>query len=290
MNIRQKVLYTAITAVFLVFTAFLLSASAQDSDVVRLGGSRYMYFGVTDMARVYTDHNPQSKIVVKDSEIHSALPALLKKKIDALMVLGGLDDDAKSDIKKAGADLTEQIIGWGGIVLITDPKNPVKSLTLDQVRKIFEEEIRNWKEVGGLDEPIVVMSRDDSVSGTEYYFRDAVLNGMPMAQQTVKVLEHNIVNPVWKQKGSIADARFTEAVRARIDGKVHVIALRESADSPAIFPSADTIRNHSYPLSVPLVLYYNARSSAPALKEFVGFCARRGLGPFYADVKAHEIR
>ena len=46
-------------------------------------------------------------------------------------------------------------------------------LTLDQGRKIFLGELTNWKEVGGLNEPIVPMTRDESISGTaQIFFRE----------------------------------------------------------------------------------------------------------------------
>jgi phosphate transport system substrate-binding protein len=141
-----------------------------------------------------------------------------------------------------------------------------------------------------LDEPIVIMSRDESVSGTEEFFRQSVLDGMPMSQQTVRVLDHNIVSAVWKRKGSIADARFSEAIRGKVQGKVSVVGLRESDESPVVLPSAETIRNRTYPISAPLVLYYDGRSSSPGMRDFASFCSRRGLGEIYAGRKSTEIR
>ena len=51
------------------------------------------------------------------------------------------------------------------IVPIVNPKNSLNSLSLDDLRKIYKGEIKNWKEVGGSDAPIVLVSRDSS-SGT----------------------------------------------------------------------------------------------------------------------------
>ena len=52
-----------------------------------------------------------------------------------------------------------------GIALIVHPKNPVKGLTKDQAKKIFMGEIKNWKDVGGNDAPILVQTRETG-SGT----------------------------------------------------------------------------------------------------------------------------
>ena len=50
--------------------------------------------------------------------------------------------------------------GYGAVAIITQPDNPVGEVTLDQVRKIFLGEVTNWNQVGGLNEPIVPMTRD----------------------------------------------------------------------------------------------------------------------------------
>lgn len=285
MDSHQKVLFSAINLMLILFAAWISYAPAQENNIVRLSGSKYMYFGVTDLAKLYTDRNPDFNVVVTHTDSHAALPALLQKASDAIMVLGKLDDDAKNEAAEAGIQLYEHVIGWGAVVLVTNPENPVHELTVEQVRKIFLGEIQNWRDVGGSDEPIATMSRDEAVSGTENFFREFVLEGSPMAQKTIRVLDHNIVNAVWKRKGSIADARYTEAIRGRIKGMVKIMAIREDANSPAIVPSVENVKNRSYPLGAPLVLYYDARSGSQTFKDFVGFCARRGLGDQVAEAK-----
>ena len=54
------------------------------------------------------------------------------------------------------------------------PSNPVKNLTLDQLKAIYDGSIKNWKEVGGKDENIVVISRDTS-SGTYEMWHEKVM-------------------------------------------------------------------------------------------------------------------
>jgi phosphate transport system substrate-binding protein len=249
-----------------------------------------MYFNVTDLAKYYTERHPKFNAVVTCAEPYTLLPAISEKTSDAIMVLGKLDEDAKNEAVELGMQLHEQLVGWGGVVLVTDPANPVEQLTLDQVRMIFLGEHRNWKEVGGPDQPIVTMSRDESVSGTERFFRESVLHGFPMWQQTVRLFDPDIVRAVRTRKGSIADARYTEAIRGKIRGMVKIIAIKEDEASAAVMPSVDAVRNQSYPLSAPLYLYYNAQSWTHELKDFVNFCARRGLGERFAEAESANAR
>ncbi|MGO9567960.1 MAG: PstS family phosphate ABC transporter substrate-binding protein [Desulfomonilaceae bacterium] len=262
-----------------------LPVQGENSAMVHLSGSRYLYFTVTDLARRYMEHDAETKVIVTHADQQSYVQSLMDNTSDAIMTLGKMEQDLKEEAVEQGIHLQEKIVAWGGVVLVTDPKNPVNELTMDQVRKIFLGEHVNWAEVGGLDEPIVTMSRDEAVSGTERFFREFVLHGFPLVQQTVKLFDPDIVRAVWKRRGSIADARYTEAVRGRIRGMVKIIALKEDEGSPAIMPSVDTIEEHTYPLSAPQVMYYDVKSNSRGLKEFVDFCADRGLGTHHAWLK-----
>ena len=69
--------------------------------------------------------------------------------------------------------LKETIIAYDGIVVVTHPTNKVKDLTMEQVKQIFTGEVTNWKELGGDDMEIVVVSREDG-SGSRDAFQEIV--------------------------------------------------------------------------------------------------------------------
>jgi len=86
------------------------------------------------------------------------------------------------------------------IVPIENPKNAVRSLTVDQLSQIYQGKITNWKEVGGEDLQIVVISRDSS-SGTFEAWGELVLKGAkvtPRAQ--LQASNGAIVQAVSKNK------------------------------------------------------------------------------------------
>lgn len=269
-------------AVFTVLTTLVSFCCADDNNLVRVTGSKYPFFTITDLARWYMQDRPKAKIIVNATDQYSYLQALLEQETDAIVTFGKMDEDAKSEAAEHGVQLVEYVIGWGAVAVVTDPKNSIDELTVEQVRKIFLGEYNNWKELGGPDLPIVTMSRDEDVSGTERFFRDSVLGGTPSMQETVRTTDHDIARTVWRRQGSIADARYTEAVRGRIRGMVKLLSIKEDEHSDAVMPSPETIRNQSYPMSAPLVLYYDARFTTPELRKFADYCIRRGLGPRYA--------
>jgi phosphate transport system substrate-binding protein len=61
-----------------------------------------------------------------------------------------------------------------GLAIIVHPSNPVKSLTKEQVQRIYTVEITNWKQVGGPDAPITVITREEG-SGTRGAFEEMVM-------------------------------------------------------------------------------------------------------------------
>ncbi len=71
--------------------------------------------------------------------------------------------------------LTSTVVAKDGIAIVVSPKNKVNNLTTDQVRDIFNGKIVNWKEVGGDDVPITVVSREAG-SGTRSSFEQILTN------------------------------------------------------------------------------------------------------------------
>ncbi|MGE5457248.1 MAG: phosphate ABC transporter substrate-binding protein [Methanococcaceae archaeon] len=69
--------------------------------------------------------------------------------------------------------LTTVVVAKDGVAIVLNPKNPVANLTTEQVRDIFNGKITNWKEVGGNDAPITVVSREAG-SGTRSSFEQII--------------------------------------------------------------------------------------------------------------------
>lgn len=72
-------------------------------------------------------------------------------------------------------DLTATVVAKDGIAIVVNPANKITGLTTDQVRDIFNGKITNWKELGGADSPITVVSREAG-SGTRSSFEEIVGN------------------------------------------------------------------------------------------------------------------
>ena len=69
--------------------------------------------------------------------------------------------------------LTAVVVARDGIAVVLNNANSIKDLTMEQIRDIFNGKIRNWKELGGADHEITVVSREAG-SGTRSSFEKIV--------------------------------------------------------------------------------------------------------------------
>lgn len=93
--------------------------------------------------------------------------------------------------------LKSVVVARDGIAMVTHPSNPVKSVTVDQVRAVFNGQIRNWKELGGEDRAISVVSREAG-SGTRSSFekiiRDVKLLNDAIIQDSNGTIRETVAN------------------------------------------------------------------------------------------------
>lgn len=111
--------------------------------------------------------------------------ALAEGKTDIVLASRRILPEEREDlIAKGIGDLTsaqsEHVIGLDAVALIVHTGNPVHALSLQQAREVFAGKTKNWKELGGLPEPIAIYSRGRE-SGTYDTFRLLVLGGEDIA-------------------------------------------------------------------------------------------------------------
>lgn len=85
--------------------------------------------------------------------------------------IGNSSRSLKDEEKAAG--VVENIVAIDGIAVCVDPANEVEDLTKEQLTNIYNGTVTNWKEVGGADEPIIVIGREAG-SGTRGAFEELV--------------------------------------------------------------------------------------------------------------------
>jgi phosphate transport system substrate-binding protein len=180
----------------------------------------------------------------------------------------------KEEIKLAqerGVNPLEHIVALDGIAVVVNPRNPVSKLTMEQLRGIFMGSIKNWKEVGGEDKKIVILSREVN-SGTHVFFKEHVLR-----RGNEKGPEEFAADALLMPSSqAIADevAQNTQAIgyygMGYISAKQKALAVAKDEKSEYVEPLVANVVNNTYPISRPLFLYTNGQPQGLA-KKFVDF-------------------
>jgi len=149
-------------------------AGAELTGAIDIEGSDTMVNLSQAWAEVFQTENPGVMISLKGGGSGTGIAALINGTVDFANASREMKPEEITDAQGNGVEPVETEVAKDAIAVVVNPANVVKALTLDQVGQIYRGEITNWKEVGGEDKAIVLLSRDSS-SGTYEYFKEAVV-------------------------------------------------------------------------------------------------------------------
>ena len=125
-------------------------------------------------AEAYRKVKPDVDIAVTGGGSGTGIAALINGTVDIANASREMKDNEIADAQKNGINPVEHTVAVDALAVIVNKQNPVSQLTIDQLSDIFTGRITNWKEVGGNDAPIVLVSRETN-SGTHVYFLEEVV-------------------------------------------------------------------------------------------------------------------
>ena len=178
------------------------------------------------------------------SGTHGAYMNLIEGKTDVIIASRDISRNEKAAAEEIGVELETAPLAIDAMVFIVNPKNPVKNLTSDQVRKIYSGEITNWKEVGGVDHTITPYIRDAD-SGSQEKMETMVMDGLKMIEGLPETIGGGMLSPYWsieQDEYGIGYTPFyycTAMVRDLI--KVDMLSIN------GVAPSKKTLKDGSYP-------------------------------------------
>lgn len=213
------------------------------------------------LGQIFQEKNPELFIEVQGVGSSAGIKAVNEGTADIGMSSRNLKETEKS------WGLTEHVIAYDGIVVVLHPSNKVTDLTDEQVQKIFKGEVKNWKEVGGADMPILVVTREAG-SGTRGAF-----------EELLKLEEEKDGNKV---SLIIADALVADgngAVKANIaakEGSIGYLSLSyadetvKMASVNGVVPSVATVKDATYKISRPFLMLTKG-DMTPEAKAYIDF-------------------
>ena len=232
-----------------------VDANSAKETKVTISGSTSVGSPMEKLAEAFEGKNSGIKVEVQ--QLGSS--AGIKNAIEGVSEIGMSSRDLKDEEKSSG--LKETIIATDGIAVITNKANKVTDLTLDQVKDIYTGKITNWKEVGGEDAPIVVVSREDG-SGTRDGFQEKV---------------------GFESEELIKDAQISDGsgnIKSTVEGNVNAIGyisfgyVDEAVNAvkvDGVEINHETVANNEYVIARPFILVNKdgISDNAQALIDFI---------------------
>lgn len=242
--------------------------TVSEARYLSIKGSDTMVHLVSSWAEKFMAEHPEADLSVTGGGTGTGIAALLNGTTDVCAASRRIKPQEMALAAKQGFTPVEYSVALDGIAVVVNPANPVSELTLEELRKIFTGAVSNWQQVGGPDQPILVMSRESS-SGTFVFFQEMVLDkrdytDKALFMQGTSAIINNIANDKW----SIGYVGLGYTMGAK--DKVKVVDVAAKAGSTAVSPSDTTVKDGSYPIARPLFLY-TAGAAAGATRDFIDF-------------------
>ena len=230
------------------------SGSAEgDTAKITISGSTSVGPTMEVLAEVYEKNND---VNIEVQQVGSS--AGIKNTIDGISDLGMSSRDLKDEETKE-VDGTQ--IAIDGIAVITNTANKVTNLTSEQVKDIFTGKITNWKEVGGEDAQIVVVSREDG-SGTRDGFQDILGFESDELIKDAQICDGsgNVKSTVEGNENAIAYISFGYLGDTLNDVKID-----------GVEPTDANVVDGKYPISRPFIVVNKKDGLSDVAKAFVDF-------------------
>jgi phosphate transport system substrate-binding protein len=277
---EEKMVKKLLLISILCVTFSLGSAIAADNVVIK--GSTTVLPITQAALEAYMKASPGVNISLSGGGSGEGIKGLIDKTADIATSSREIKPKEIELAKSKSVDPVAHIVAIDALTPIVHPRNKVDGLTIDQLSQIYQGKIRNWKEVGGDDLQIVVVSRDSS-SGTFESWGHLVLNNAkvnPRAQ--MQASSGAVVQAISKNRYAI--------------GYVGIGYLNQSVKAltvNGVQASAKTALSKEYPVARPLYMYTDGQP-AGVVAGFINFVlspagqklvAREGFVPVAGEAK-----
>lgn len=232
--------------VFAITAAVAVVGMAHAADKIVIDGSTTVGPIAKAFAEYFMAAKPDVNITVSESGSGNGAKSMVNTTCDIAAMSRPMKDSEFKAAASKDIQPVAHVVALDGLPILIHPSNPVKDLTVEQIRNIYLGKISNWKEVGGPDKAIVTISRDTN-SGTYETFEKLVMKKMKIH----KNCEYVGSNGAIRQRIQSTPAAVGYAGLGFVDKTVKAIKVN------GIYPSAETVQTGEYPIARPLFMYTN---------------------------------
>ncbi len=231
------------------------SASAGGGSIQNVGSDTMVNLALA-WAEAYTAQYPEVGLAVTGGGSGTGIAGLINGTVDIANASRSIKAEEIAAAESNGVPPVKHVVARDAIAVVVHPSNPVDELTIAQISDIYRGNITNWREIGGQDRPIVLLSRESN-SGTHVYFLEQVVR-QGDKQDTALFSPDTLLLP--SSEGISAEVRQNPNAIG-YDGLGYVtpdqkvIAVARDADAAYVLPTADSVNNDEYAIARDLYMY-----------------------------------
>ncbi len=241
------------------------NAAERNPNVIVIDGSTTVGPIAKAFASYYMSKHPEVNVTVSESGSGYGAKSLVNNACDIADMSRFMKDSEFKDALANGVMPVATVVALDGLAVVVHPSNPVKDLTLEQVRDIYSGKTTNWRQLGGPNLPIVKIGRETS-SGTYEIFQEKVMRGTKVAGDAETVGS----NGAQRQSVQSTPAAIGYLGLGYVDETVKAVTVEGVEATPK------TVVSGKYPIARPLFMFTNGYPEmGTPLYQFVTIYASR---------------
>jgi phosphate transport system substrate-binding protein len=244
---------------------WLWGCGAPESRYIKIKGSETVLPIGLKLAEICGQRPDLPDVSVSAGGSGVGIAALLSGNADLAMSSRVVKLEEKIKFSLRNLELVEVVPAYDALAVIVHPSNPLDSITLQDLKKIYRQQVRRWSEIGGENKAIVAFNRESS-SGTYEFFKQRVLEN-----ETFGNLESVGANGELMEKVADNDNALGYVGVAYVDERrVKVLKVYNPRLGRSVPATIATSLDGTYPLARPLFFYY-LRSDSARVAPVVNF-------------------
>jgi phosphate transport system substrate-binding protein len=252
----KSILLIILTTSWLQLSGTSCSLNAQD---FKISGSTSVQPLLLKLTEVYMKNNPDIKITVEGITSGEGINAVIEGLTDIGSASRDLIEKERELILMKEIKLDKVTIAIDGVVPIVNPANKVSNVTLDQLKDIYTGKIINWKELGGKNSPITIVTQVPQTEANDIWNKVVMKKEDTKDEEQVRDSCKEVIQAVAFDINAIGYIRFKAT-----DSSVKALKVN------GFNATEENILSNKYPVSSFLFLFIKETPSEP-IQKFIDF-------------------
>lgn len=275
---------------FVLLVSVAVLAGCGSGDYIEVRGSDTMVNLGQHFAEAFMESNPEISLSVTGGGSGTGIAALINDTVDIAQSSRKIKQEERDDAADHGVEVHEFIVGQDAVSIIVNKDNPLREITLADLKDIFTGKISTWSELGWDGGGNITLYSRQSNSGTYVFFWETVMNEADWADETMYMPGTSAI-----YEAVVADSNGIGYVGVSyVREEVHALKVAREETGPFVDPLIRAnVDDGSYPIARPLYFYINGVPEGAVLEYLQWVLSDEGkkvleATGFYANTLEYE--